>query len=212
MDLAGKKFGRITVVSLSHIDKNSHWNCMCDCGTEFTAIGNNLTRGKSKSCGCLRRQATGDRSRTHGDSYTRLFRVWAGMRRRVLNKNDQRYSDYGGRGIAICERWNSYENFKKDMCQSFLAHCYVHGNRNTTIDRIDNDGDYSPKNCKWATHAEQNLNKRDNVLLRLNGEDYTIAELSRKFNINKSTMKDRLRRNWSLERAVNTPVKIGEAK
>ena len=107
MDLAGKKFGRITVVSLSHIDKNSHWNCMCDCGTEFTAIGNNLTRGKSKSCGC---------------------------------------------------------------------------------------------------------NKRDNVLLRLNGEDYTIAELSRKFNINKSTMKDRLRRNWSLERAVNTPVKIGEAK
>jgi hypothetical protein len=207
MDIAGRRFGRITVISLSHINKNSYWHCKCDCGNEFIAIGNNMIRGKQVSCGCFKKELTGELRRTHGETKTRFYQIWAKMKSRTLNKNDGRYGDYGGRGISIHEKWVDYQNFKSDMYASYLKHINEFGEYNTTIDRVDNDGNYCKDNCKWATYKEQNANRRNTVKLDYHGVIYSITEASRKFNINPSTLKDRLRNGMDLEQALTAPVK-----
>jgi hypothetical protein len=206
-NLANQRFGRVTIISLSHIDKNAFWLCRCDCGKEFTATGNNVVRGKQVSCGCYKKEVTGRLRKSHGETNTRFYRIWAGMKKRVLNKNDKRHGDYGGRGIAICEDWFKYELFKRDMHQSYLEHVKEHGVHDTTIERIDVDGDYTLSNCKWATYQEQNMNTRKTVVLSYQGVNYSLAEAAIVFNINKSTLKDRLRRGMSLELALTTPTK-----
>ena len=172
-DLTGKRFDRLTVITKCGMDNNGcfTWLCRCDCGNEIVVSGANLRRGTTKSCGCYKR----DMVTSHGMTKTSFYHTWQGMRSRCTNKNSKAYQNYGGRGITVCNRWSSFENFKEDMYESYLNHVNEFGEDNTSIDRIDVNGNYEPSNCRWATWGEQNNNKRNNKYI----DGFTLAEYSR---------------------------------
>lgn len=153
VDLRGLIFGQLTVVEFSVSKKycgvfRRFWKCICSCGNETEALGISLSYGKTKSCGC----ADIKRKTTHGLSKTPEYRVWAGIIQRCCNKNNARFSDYGGRGIVVCSEWFSFENFINDVgCRPSEDH---------SIDRKDNNKGYCKSNCKWSTRSEQQRNKR----------------------------------------------------
>lgn len=153
MDLTGQRFGRLSVISFSHIDGCSHWKCVCDCNSECVVSIGSLRNGNTQSCGCLQRDRMSAAAKKHGMSKTPIYRSWSGMFTRCYNKNNPKYEEYGGRGIYVCDRWHkSFENFYEDM-----------GPRpeGCTLDRYpDNDGPYAPSNCRWATLSEQKINQR----------------------------------------------------
>lgn len=151
IDRVGQRFGRLVVQRLGEgrtAGGGVRWWCLCDCGTEKVINGNSLAAGNSRSCGCLHRDAV---HRTHGASGTKEYRAWAQMKSRCNDPANARFSDYGGRGISVCERWAKFETFMEDL-----------GPRpdGCSLDRIDNDGNYEPGNVRWATGAEQAANKR----------------------------------------------------
>lgn len=156
IDLTGKRFGRLTVIKRGpNVNKKNQnrpqWYCKCDCGTIKLIDGSALKRKYTISCGCSKI--------THGDTNTKFYSVWDAIKQRCFNPNNQFYHHYGGRGITICNRWLIYENFKEDMYKSYLDHHKKH-NGDTSIDRINNNGNYEPFNCKWSTQREQILNSR----------------------------------------------------
>jgi hypothetical protein len=145
IDMSGQIFGRLTVIGRSTKANSTgavFWCCRCECGTETETSGVNLRSGQTRSCGCLHI--------THGMTLSPEYRVWRSMHQRCSNPKHIRYQRYGGRGITVCDRWGSFENFLADM-----------GPRPTglTLERKNNDQGYSPDNCKWATWSEQNRNK-----------------------------------------------------
>lgn len=183
-DLTGKRFGRYTVVERApdHISASgrhrSQWKCVCDCGTEMLVMGENLTSGNSKSCGCLQKDAVSAANSTHGQAESKLYGVWCAMKHRCYNAQDPHYSLYGGRGITMCDEWrNDYAEFQRWAIEAGYQEGAARGQ--CTIDRIDNDKGYCPENCRWATSREQMNNVRYNHYLEYNGERHTIAEWSR---------------------------------
>lgn len=202
-DLTGRQFGRWTVVRFAGIEnKCTKWQCICECGTERKVAAGSLKNGISKSCGCLSRDLASKRLYKHGcaihGNYTSEFNAWMRMRNRIVNPNNNRYHRYGGRGIKVCERWASFEMFLADM-----------GPRPSpkhSIDRIDNNGDYCPENCKWSTNKEQNRNKSTNRVITFEGKTLTAAEWAEVTGIKGATIRARIRNGWSAEKALQMAI------
>ncbi len=182
IELAGQKFGSLTA---THYAGNNAWECICDCGVTKVIPSIALRRGLVKSCGCKRGEMISAHRTTHGMSRTPTYETWCKMIARCTKKNAVQYKYYGGRGITVCDRWLSFENFLTDM-----------GVRpeGTSLDRIDNDGNYEPDNCRWATQTEQCNNTRRSVIY----EGKTIKEWATILGISYAAVSWRLRKFGSV--------------
>lgn len=217
INITGQKFGRLTVGAFIGIDKNraSLWLCRCSCGKQVIIKGNSLITDHTKSCGCFMREVNGQRMKdtltTHAMASAKsrhpLYKKWGSMLTRCRNPKDHNFKKYGGRGIQVCERWLKFENFRDDMLQSYTEHAKVFGASDTTIERLSPNGNYEPKNCRWATKREQAMNKRNTIFLEYLGQKQGLSEWARTFNIKPHTLMARIDMGWSVEKALTQKVK-----
>ena len=193
----GDRFHRWTVVSELPRNIRNHrvWECRCECGNIGAIADNSLKTGNSKSCGCYSREASAKRELTHGASKTDLYHRWFKIKRRCTDPRSENWSMYGGRGIQICESWSkSFENFLSDMGEPPTP--------KHQIDRIDNNGHYSPDNCRWVTSRDNCRNTRRNIYLSHNGEKLLLLEWADKLNVPVKTLYNRCRKGWSHEKIL----------
>lgn len=204
-DHTNEVYGRLTVLEfIERKNRNSYWKCKCDCGNEIIIPITYLTSGDTKSCGCLRKETTATLSKKNSFvKNKRLYTIWIDMKRRCYNKKRNAYIYYGLKGIKICEEW-------KDNFKAFQEWAFKSGYKdNLTIDRIDTNKDYEPRNCRWATIKEQNNNMSSNHIIEYKGEKYTLSQLAEKYNLDYSLVKNRIRYNWDIEKIITTPKRGG---
>lgn len=201
VDLAGQRFGRWVVASYAGRDRGRRhlWDCCCDCGSRNVIEDSSLKCGNSKSCGCAQREASaraGAATATHGMSKKAPeYYVWSSLKQRCLNPNVRNWSDYGGRGIKVCDRWKvSFEAFYADMGPRPSPH--------HSIDRLDNDGDYEPSNCCWRELGGQVRNRRSNIRVVVNGVEMILTDAAAKYGVKYSTALARYHKGWSIERVL----------
>lgn len=200
-DLTGCKFGKLTVLKLSHKTDDYHkvWECKCECGRIIYCRTTRLVKHRQLSCGCAIFPSKAIPHGTHSRK-NRLYRIWRGMRGRCENPNEKDFYRYGGRGISVCKEWaNSFDVFRDWSMRN--GYCDM-----LTIDRIDNNKGYTPSNCRWTTMQAQAENRRNTIKLYYNGRDYTVKELADILHTKKSAVYDRLYSGWSVERIFKTPV------
>lgn len=204
IDLTGQRFGRLTVVKRG---KNKSyravtWLCICDCGNETIVASIALRTGRTTSCGCYSREVNLKMKTKHGHAkrgnISPEFYTWTGMISRCTNPNEPEFKNYGERGINVCDRWlNSFENFLEDMGER--------PSKKHSIDRVDNDGDYEPDNCRWATIKEQSNNTRRNIYITIDGVTKTLTQWCRFYGVNPVTANWRIKNGWPSEKAVKEP-------
>lgn len=203
VDLSGTRFERLQVIDRAcNQGKSVMWRCRCDCGNEITARADHLRAGVIKSCGCYKKALAsqlGKERKTHGETKTRLHRIWLNMKNRCNNTKGKKYEIYGGRGIKVCDEWQRFEGFR-DWAMTHGYHEHL------TIDRIDVNGDYCPDNCRWATQKEQQNNRRNNHFITIDGTTQTMAQWAKEKGIDSSVIKARIKLGWSEERAVIEPL------
>lgn len=202
-DITGIRSGRLTALFLSKMNPHGHatWFCICECGGEKEIPGYSLRQKHTKSCGCLSSEQAGRRFFKHGKSFSKIHGIWIGMRQRCTNKKTKWYKNYGARGIKVCKRWNEFNKFYSDMgdCPDGLS-----------LDRINNNGDYKPSNCRWATRSQQAENRRlkkTSVYIKIGRETNTTRQWEKIMGLNKDTVGNRIRLGWSKEDAVFTPLR-----
>jgi len=195
-NLIGKKFGKLLVIKKMNNNKyRQHmWLCLCECGKEKIVRGNNLKSRVTKSCGCSRTK--------HGHTkmvVSKTYTAWKNMVRRCTSPNEKNYRYYGGRGIKVCKRWQKFMNFLEDMGEP--------PTQKHSIDRIDNDGNYCKANCRWVTSKINNRNRRNNHLISHGGKIQCVSAWAEELKINITTLRARLYLDWSVEKALTTPVR-----
>ena len=208
--MVGKKYGRLTGIKRDGKDKtgNATWLFQCDCGKTIVTAGSRVRGGYTKSCGCLAKEKArelatglGYASATHHMSRTKSYNRWCAMLRRCENKNVSNYKYYGERGIKVCARWHSFENFWNDVKGKYDS--------NLELDRIDNNGDYKPSNCRWVSHTVQTNNSRSNRYISFRGEKMTISQWERETGIDRRTISERLDSGWSIKKALTIMPIVG---
>lgn len=206
LQLAGKRFGRLVALYPNGRDHKGHviWHCRCDCGNECDVPSRYLTGRNTTSCGCYGREQQRKAVTIHGDSYTRLYRVYSGMLKRCRTPNTHEYENYGGRGVTVCEEWQSYEGFRDWAMANGYDPDAKHGK--CTLDRIDTNKGYSPDNCRWVSMKTQERNKRNNVNITYKGETHCITEWAEIVGLKSHTIRDRLKRGWCVEDALFRPL------
>jgi len=197
-EMLGKKFGNWIVIKYSHKSKRGthYWTCECQCNNKTVRDieGTSLRAKRSLSCGCRHP------SITHGMTGTRLYKTWDGMKYRCLNKNSNNYFRYGSRGIKVCEEWLKFENFYEWAMKNGYTD-------ELSIDRIDNDGNYEPSNCRWVDMKTQANNKSRNLYFTIKGETKTLAEWIDSSNVDYETARKRLRMGWDIESVISKETK-----
>lgn len=208
---AGKTYGRLYVFREVPIRKDGKicWLCLCSCGTLVIVTGKSLNGGHTRSCGCLQREKVGKLNFKHGHSKNeRMYQIWCDIRKRCFNNNSWAYKYYGGRGISICERWSKYENFYKDLRESYYRHIELYGDVNTTIERVDNTKGYFPENCTWATRKEQSNNREFVRKITYNRQTHTVSKWAEILDMRPKTLYGRIfHYQWSIEDSFNKPVR-----
>lgn len=196
-DLTGQRFGRLKVLRFVGVNalRKAVWACTCDCGALHPAVGSSLLRGHTRSCGCLVK----DMHLTHGATGTTTHRTWLAMRARCNNPKHADYPNYGGRGIKVCARWRAFENFLADMGER---------PKGMSIERRKVNGNYTPRNCEWATPQQQSSNRRNTIQLTANGERLPLVTWAARLAIPTGTLRTRLRYGWSEQRVCTTPALI----
>jgi hypothetical protein len=200
-DRTGLRFGKLTVVSFSHKrnGKQYFWTCRCDCGREKVVNISALVQGDTASCGCFEQASRYGRRRKHGMYGTSEYIIWRGILARCLNVNDPAYHNYGGRGITVCKRWRSFANFLADMGKR--------PSRGHSIDRKNNNGNYSPRNCRWATRTEQARNSRRCRTVTHDGRTLSIAEWAELVGLHPATLLHRVNIGWPFHKALSHPLR-----
>lgn len=203
-DYSGEKFGRLTVIKRVENNKYNQvrWLCKCDCGNEKIVLANNLRNGETKSCGCLKKEQDyiNIAHIKHNKSNTRLYNIWKNMKHRCNNPNNNKHKFYYDKGIKVCNEWlNDFMSFYNWAINNGYQD-------NLTIDRINNDGNYEPNNCRWATVTEQNNNQSTNIKIKYNNNIYTMKQFCKKYNLKRETLDYRLKNNWDIEKIINTPT------
>ena len=209
IDLTGNTFDRLVVIERAENAGNEvQWLCRCSCGTIVTIRRGDLTKGKVKSCGCLKKETSRNNGKgciTHGMTRTRLYREWSGMKARCCSPENVNFKNYGARGITVCEEWmQSFEKFREWAVAAGYDDTAPRGQY--TLERKDNDGPYSPENCRWATMKDQSMNKRDTIRLTYNGETLTSLEWAQRTGLSAEMIRRRIRRGWSTDRALTEPI------
>lgn len=204
LDLTGQRFGRLTVQELVQRDSAANgyvtkWKCRCDCGGTTITRTACLRNGTTRSCGCLRSELSAARKRVHNGKGTRLYAIWKGICSRCHNTHRSCYDRYGGRGISMCDEWRDFATFRE------WAHANGYNDK-LSIDRIDNNGGYTPENCRWVDDYAQAHNKRNNRIIEFQNEKLCLAEWGRRLGCNGQVISDRLKRGWSVQQALTTPV------
>lgn len=211
IDMAGKKYGELTVKEFAGKFKgHKYWKCICSCGEQTVVEGGNLRNGNTRSCGHIHIETIKKTSRKHGDTVGRSpapeYVTWISMKARCYNLKNKEYKNYGGRGIKICDRWlngdgkkSGYECFLLDMGRRPEHH---------SIDRIDNNGDYEPANCQWASNVTQALNKRNNRYVEYGGIRVLLKSVCDDLGISYTAVLARMDKlGWSVEDAIEKPLR-----
>lgn len=196
-DVTGQRFGKLVAIRFDHNkvfssgNRTEMWLCKCDCGNNAIIKKSHLGV-KTNSCGCI--------SRTHGESKEKFYFLWQAVLRRCRNSHAKEYKYYGGRGIKVCKRWLSYENFCADMRVGYRE--------GLQIDRIDNDGNYEPENCRWVTPKQNSRNRSNNRILEFNGQIMCKSAWSEKLGLRLKIIDKRLRLGWPVSRVLTEPVRL----
>lgn len=196
IDLTNQKFGKLVVLEKDQIKTksgNAKWICQCECGNEVSVIGSHLRSGHTSSCGCNRISNI-----AQGHAKERIYRTWKKMHIRCSDPNSDRYKWYGGKGIEVCNQWSSFIEFR--------SWAYASGYDDTlTIDRINSEKNYSPDNCRWVDMKVQANNRTSNKIVYFEGKEYTVTELAEEKGMLPSTIFNRLKLGWTINRTINTP-------
>ena len=205
-NLLGQRFERLEVIdSLPPKKGSTIWMCVCDCGALTDTYATALVCGLTRSCGCLRREVTSLRRKSHGKAGSKVYRAWCDIWQRTTNPKRDNHYLYGARCLKVCARWKSFDLFFEDMGEP--------PSTEHSLDRIDNYKGYSPNNCRWADRLEQARNRRDNVILRFRGEDLKVHELTRVSGVSGRNIRQRISTyGWSVERAVTEPIQSPKEK
>jgi hypothetical protein len=212
-DISGQRFGKLVVIKFSHTGGKyyrSFWLCKCDCGNTSIVAQSSLKGGHTKSCGCLIKN---NGVRKHKLCKSRIYQIYARMKNVCYNKHSKDYAKYGGRGIDICKEWlgeNGFINFYNWSIKNGFNENL--SSKECTIDRIDNNKGYFPDNCRWTTLKVQQNNTRRNHYISYNGTTQTVAQWAESLNMNYTTLHERLRKGWSVEKSLSQPKQLHRYK